>query len=240
MDRRSFLKALAGLGAAVALPLQPTEQQVDEAWNQLVRHPFLFVVNSYGTIIEPEVSEPKIKADIYGDRIETRWITSTASLIDTINAHPELQSHFCSLAASELEDVQNQLERGRLNANERAAAQRVANLIRNPDYDWPKWIRAGGVDAMPGFLALIDDWLEEPVNWNASEWWPRDWSGQGKALSFFQSMDDDLLDALGVVIVEGEHPGSSYYAAELRQPVGDANVTAESLGLPFRFATTGS
>jgi len=32
MDRRSFLQALVGLGAAVALPLNPTDEQVDEAW----------------------------------------------------------------------------------------------------------------------------------------------------------------------------------------------------------------
>ena len=36
-------------------------------------------------------------------------------------------------------------------------------------------------------------------------------------------------------MVEGEHPGSTYYAAELRKPVHEANATAEDLGLPFRF-----
>ncbi len=45
----------------------------------------------------------------------------------------------------------------------------------------------------------------------------------------------ELLDALGVLIVEGEHPGSSYYAAELRNDIEEANGVAQSLGLPFRF-----
>jgi hypothetical protein len=40
IDRRSFLKVLIGLGAAVALPLQPTEEEVDCAWDQLVRRQF--------------------------------------------------------------------------------------------------------------------------------------------------------------------------------------------------------
>ena len=48
-------------------------------------------------------------------------------------------------------------------------------------------------------------------------------------------MDLDVLDELGVVVVGGEHPGSTYYAAELRKPVHEANATAEDLGLPFRF-----
>ena len=48
-------------------------------------------------------------------------------------------------------------------------------------------------------------------------------------------MEADILDLLGIVVVEGEHPGSTYYAAELRQPIEAANAAAEALGLPFRF-----
>jgi hypothetical protein len=36
-------------------------------------------------------------------------------------------------------------------------------------------------------------------------------------------MDDDDLDAISVVIVEGEHPGSTYYAAELEVELDIAN-----------------
>lgn len=44
-----------------------------------------------------------------------------------------------------------------------------------------------------------------------------------------------LTEELGIKIVEGEHPGSTYYAAELRVPVEDANEAAARLELPFRF-----
>ena len=54
-------------------------------------------------------------------------------------------------------------------------------------------------------------------------------------MSFFQEMDGKMLDALGVVIVEGDHPGSTYFAAELRGKMEDANAVAEREGLPFRF-----
>jgi hypothetical protein len=43
------------------------------------------------------------------------------------------------------------------------------------------------------------------------------------------------LDALGVVIIEGEHPGSTYYAAELVRDIDDANRAAKAAGLPVRF-----
>ena len=48
-----------------------------------------------------------------------------------------------------------------------------------------------------------------------------------------------LCDALGVVIVEGDRPGSSYFAAELRNELADANAAAQRLGLPFRFRAEG-
>jgi hypothetical protein len=40
---------------------------------------------------------------------------------------------------------------------------------------------------------------------------------------------------LGVDIVEGEHPGSTYYAAELRGNIDEANRAAEAAGIPVRF-----
>ena len=51
--------------------------------------------------------------------------------------------------------------------------------------------------------------------------------------------DDDVLDALHVEIVEGEHPGSSYYAAELAIGVDEANRTAEEACIPVRFVASG-
>ena len=60
-------------------------------------------------------------------------------------------------------------------------------------------------------------------------------AAQRAALTYFQQMDDQTLDLLGVEIVEGEHPGSSYFAAELRRSVEEANRAAEKASLPVRF-----
>jgi hypothetical protein len=203
MDRRSFLKALIGLGAAVALPLQPTEEQVDEAWDRLLRRPFIFEVDEAGTIAEPERPAPRINRDIY--RIDTARIRAPRELIDTVRGFPELESHFGALAASEREDAENQLARATLSRTERAALQRTVALIAYPASDWFTWVKAGGRKALPAFVGHIDDWLDQQVNWNAIEQWPRGWSGKGEALWFFQSMEDETLDALGVVIVEGDY-----------------------------------
>lgn len=54
-------------------------------------------------------------------------------------------------------------------------------------------------------------------------------------MEFFQSMDVDQLKTLGVRVVEGEHPGSSCYAAELRVGIDKANSAARSAGISVRF-----
>ena len=73
--------------------------------------------------------------------------------------------------------------------------------------------------------------------------------GRRENVSVFKgSLEDKLLryrDAArqeqlgGVVIVDGDRPGSNYIAAELKSSVEDANKAAERLGLPIRFAESG-
>ena len=54
-------------------------------------------------------------------------------------------------------------------------------------------------------------------------------------MSFFRDIDGKMLDALGVVIVVGNSPGSTHYAAELRREMARANAVADRERLPFRF-----
>jgi hypothetical protein len=63
----------------------------------------------------------------------------------------------------------------------------------------------------------------------------------GEAREFFLcGCSASGLDALGVVLVDGDHPGSSYYAAELRKDIAAANTAAERLNLSYRFRREGS
>ena len=43
------------------------------------------------------------------------------------------------------------------------------------------------------------------------------------------------LGSLGVEIVEGDHPGSPYIAAELSIPIAEANKKADAAGIFIRF-----
>lgn len=253
IDRRECLAALAAMGAAIVLPVRPTDADINLAWQRLLADPWWFDVDGHGMIVEPNVSSPQINEDVY-DAISVDWINDTESLVEEVDQYDELRSHFGALYESYIFEQQEKLEEQiselcvQLDDDDPspdeavALSERIAKCKRDlegldPDeYDgWKHWIKQSGPDAIPGFKEEIEKWLKAPVNWLACDSWPEGWSGQGRALLFFRAQDDAVLDALGVVIVEGEHPGSTYFAAELDRPIDEANAAAGNLHLPFRF-----
>lgn len=87
---------------------------------------------------------------------------------------------------------------------------------------------------------IIDDWLsEEPDSCQEWEDYYITGNAQGAAYDHFLREDSDLMDALGIVIIEGSCPGSSYYAAELHTPVEEANRIAAEHGWTIRFVYEG-
>lgn len=231
INRRGFLQSLIALGAAIALPAKATPAQVDKAWQEALAAPWYFGVSYSGTIVEANGEEPKVNSDVYD-----LYLGSTVkSLIDEVDRHSELRGHFRMLAADELDNTELSLRDDGVDAVKRARLIDLKAALQDEDYGWQHWVKLEGAAGLPRFHAEIDKWLGKPVNWGGTEFWPQGWSGQGKALAFFRQVGHDVRQELGVVIVEGEHPGSSYYAAQLRAPIEQANEVADLLGLPFRF-----
>ena len=80
----------------------------------------------------------------------------------------------------------------------------------------------------------VAKWLREPWGpWEEDDAMRR--SGQEAALRYFDEMGYAARQTLGVVCIEGECPGSTYFAAELRRPIKEANKAAKAAGLPVRF-----
>ena len=242
ITRRSFLAGLLSVGATIALPVplaQATPAQVNTAWKQLLKDPWYFEVNDYGTIVEAEVEEPKYKRDVFD--IDLGQSPTPELLVQEVDSCYPLSSHFEQLAIDELEDVQSMLEDSDdLTRTARKRLQRLATVLGEDGEGWPEWVLLEGQVGLHRFVKEAQQWLAEPFDSNDLEWAPRNWGAQGQALAFFESLPRKTLKALGVVIIEGEHPGSSYFAAELRQPIDEANTVAEELGLPFRFKVEGT
>lgn len=200
-----------------------------------------YEVAENGTISDPTVPEPKLRADVF-QNISPRFIRSAEDLISEVDDCIPLASHFSNLAANHLSDIEDKLEADDNTlgfVERRRLAFLVAALQDDPDTGWRDWVEHEGDPGLAGFKKIIQDWLDDDIDWDEAEWFDRGWSGQDAALGFFSSLDAKVLDALGVVIIEGEHPGSSYYAAELRDEIVDANQTAQALGLAFRFRAEG-
>jgi len=240
-NRRAFLASLLAVGATITIgvPLaQASPSQIDDAWKQLLDDPCYFDVNEYDTIIEPGFEEPKTRGDVFN--ICLVGIKTPDDVIDAVEGCIPLTSHFQQLSSDEHDDIVSQLEGDDLSPAQRRALQRLGTALADADEGWKEWVQLEGSKGLPAFRGIIEDWLQEPVEWEDMEYFPRDHGGQGQALAFFEQLPYDTLEALGVVIVEGDHPGSTYYAAELKSDMDTANEVASMLELPFRFRVEGT
>jgi hypothetical protein len=85
-------------------------------------------------------------------------------------------------------------------------------------------------------VPVIEEWMSQPPDWTFEiDYLPEGGTAQGAALEFFKNMTHEDLEALGITIVEGEYPGSTYCAAELSGDLDVANEAAIKKRLPVRF-----
>jgi hypothetical protein len=111
----------------------------------------------------------------------------------------------------------------------------------DPDLGWREWYESAGDEARAAVARSIDAWLDDEPDWR-NEWEDLYVTGdaQGAAYSYLQTQAWDVLDALSIKIIEGEHPGSTYFAAELHIDPDEANAIAERLGFVMRFVREGA
>lgn len=215
LNRRQFLQALLGLGAAIALPgpiAEANDAAIDAAWTDALAKPWYFEVSEFGTIVEADYVEPRFRSEVW----------------DLWDRQPRTPEHLIA----EVEQIAPLVSAFQAYAEERCE---IDAALGDPDEGWKLWIRTEGEPGIDRFWDFVDEWLGSKIDVNDYDWFPHDAHAGGRAYKFFLQLDPDLADALAVEIVEGDHPGSDYFAAELRQPIDEANTEAARLGLPFRF-----
>jgi hypothetical protein len=85
-------------------------------------------------------------------------------------------------------------------------------------------------------LEKLNEWLSEEPDWAfEQDYIPEATSAYSAAYEYFREMDFVILDAIGVKVVEGQFPGSTYFAAELIISISEANKVAEDMCLEIRF-----
>jgi len=200
-----------------------------------------FEVDSSGTLAVADFWEPKTRSDFY-ESVSDSWAESPAHLADAMEECEPLAWAVHSIYTELRDEIQADLDgivrsSGVYKKRALALKARIKKIPEEPEdnaEDWLLTLTSSEFEAR--VVPDIEKWFDSPPNWNwEDDHLPMNGTAQGAALEFFQSMDGATLDILGVEIVEGEHPGSSYYAAELTGDFDRANEAAVEAGIPVRF-----
>jgi hypothetical protein len=192
---------------------------------------FFFEVDEYGTITVADFKDPKINPDIFDVGVDR--LSTPESIISEIEECAALVEHFRRLAWDEHDELMSRIELHDHDDKELLRMQRLVKALEDEDDGWKEWIEIEGSDGVRRFEEEIACWLAAPIEWG--EDMPDNATAQSSAKRFFEHEELATLDKLGVEIVEGEHPGSTYYAARLERKIEEANKIAQTLGLPYRF-----
>jgi hypothetical protein len=200
-----------------------------------------FDVNSSGSISLSNFPEFETRSDFY-DSISGSWHQSPVDLAEAMDECPPLAWAVHSIYSEIREEIQSSLDAiskqsGVLAKRTNALKARLKGMPEEPEQGVESWLLSLTNSEFEDLVVPeIEKWFNSPPNWNwEDDYLPKNSTSQGAALEFFQRMDEDDLDAIGVVIVEGEHPGSTYYAAELKINLNIANEAAIKSGIPVRF-----
>jgi len=206
-----------------------------------------FHVDEYGTISVADFPEKQTRAEFYDDLVDgcTR---SPAALLEAMENCEPLAWAVSTIYA----DVRKALEQEHDSIADcsefsvwRATMleYRLQQMPEDTDEteeacsDWLLGLSRQEFDrhvvtALTAWLNDSPDWLCEPA------YLPIEATAQGVAYQFFNKMSSLALKSLGVIIVEGDHPGSTYFAAELVVSTRKANAAARAAALAVRFKET--
>lgn len=217
MNRREFLQSLLALGGGIALPREAIgsapESVIDQVWQKALAEPLTFYVNEYGALSTAAVETfAESRAELLG----FEEIGDRKSLI----AFADVEWQVADLLEQEMADDQIFDEDGE-------------EIVRD---DWKAWVRSADDGTVARLVDLVNEWINDMPG--EQDWERADLCGhsdRGAAMDFFRYQFEDR-DMFDIVIVEGDCPGSSYFAAELRMDIDEANALAVEYGLPIRFA----
>jgi hypothetical protein len=197
-----------------------------------------FEVCDGGTLRVTNYPEAVTRADFYED-VADSWSDSPEDLVGAMDECEPL----AWMVESIYSEFRNELEVHLQDAESagKRLKQRLKHLkarLKALPADGPSvWILGmTSTEFQSQIVPEIKTWFEASPNWGSEdEYLAESGTAQGAALAIFRDMPTNELRTLGVKVVEGEHPGSTYYAAELCSTIEEANRAAETAGIPVRF-----
>ena len=218
MNRREFLQSIAAFATTVAIPLDviasaPTSL-IDQVWAAVTDDPFTFYVSEFGALSSDAVEAYP------ATRKELLYLQEVASRKE-LQGFAEENASVADLLEYELSDP---------------AWFDEDEVV--PD-DWQAWLISADEGTIDRLIDRVNDWVNDTPDEHDYE--IADHAGNtggGHALRYFRDKFA-YCEEFNIVVVEGDCPGSSYFAAELRMDVEEANELAKQLDIPIRFAWQG-
>lgn len=188
-----------------------------------------FIVDDRGTLEMAGIGMPETRGDAYN--LSPMEFEDAGDLLNAADECQPLAWMLQSAYSSAREAIEFALAApAGLEADPKKRAKLEATLAAmpvEPEEGFREWLESQPRKRLRPVIREVRAWLKEEPTWSEEEdHIPPHTTGQGAALKFFQGMKSDDLEALGVKIVEGEHPGSTYYAAELTGNLKSANLAA--------------
>lgn len=212
-----------------------------------------FCVDEYGTISVIDFPEKQTRAEFYDDLVESCTRSPVALLAVIEECEPlawavkAIYSDVREALVQERESIADCSEFSVWRAT--MLEHRLHQMPVDPEEDWGGW-EAGDTYSQwllglspqefdRHVVTALDDWLNDSPDFlTEAAYLPLGATAQGAAFQFFSEMSPLILKSLGVVIVEGDHPGSTYFAAELVVSTRKANAAARAAAIPVRFKET--
>ena len=200
-----------------------------------------FDVNESGTLSISNFSELEIRSEFY-ESVADSWSQSPSALAEAMDECPPLAWAVHAIYNEIREEIEFDLqsiseESGADKLRKAALEIRFQSMPEEPEEGTEAWLLSlTSSEFEDHVVPVIESWFDDSPDWNwEDDYLPRGATAQGAALEFFHGLNGEELDVIGVVIVEGEHPGSTYYAAELTVDVDAANKAAQQSKIPVRF-----
>lgn len=205
-----------------------------------------FLVDEAGTLEIADFNPPTCRAEYYDD-ISEDWSGSPQYLYDAMSQCQPLAWEVQSLYEDFRDELVYSLSQAEINpelnkARIAALKDRLRRLPEEPESGVSAWLLSMSESEFDDSICpTIERWFSSEPNWNnEGDYLPETSSAQGLALRYFRSLDSSIPDKIGVKIIEGDHPGSTYYAAELLISIEEGNERAKKMDLPIRFERNSS
>ena len=200
-----------------------------------------FEVSDGGTLRMADFAEAETRAEFY-EYVASFWSRSPKDLAEAMGECQPLAWAVQSIYSDFRDELEADLHnaQGAGSGHKRKLADlkaRLEALPEEPEEGASAWLLSlASKEFEDRVVPEVEKWFGEPPDWRfEDDYLPESGTAQGAALEFFRDMAGDDLETLGVEVIEGEHPGSTYYAAELRGDIDEANRAAEAAGIPVRF-----